>query len=198
MRGLCHALPVGQVWLNRSIDLVPGLSVVHGHEGSGKTTLLRLLAGEIAPLEGELVLAGVSARSNPQAYQAHVFWCDPQLDTHRALSCREYLTMHQQRQTGWQTGVLAAHLAALDLDSHLDKPLYALSTGTLRKLRLAAAFASTATLTLLDDPLAALDKRSVTHVMEVLHHCQQLRQRLVVVAMHDAPVGCHGINVAEW
>ncbi|MBA4254473.1 MAG: ABC transporter [Polaromonas sp.] len=198
LRDIGFTRPGGPHWQGRSAGLMPGLTVVHGEEGAGKSTLLRLLAAELLPQQGDLVLCGVSVRDHRLAYQAQVFWCDPQSDAHRALPARDYLAWHRQRHGTWQDEVLQAHLEALDLPHHLDKPLYALSTGTLRKLRLAAAFAAGAPLTLLDDPLAALDRRSIDHVMAVLHACQALSHRLVVVAMHELPRGLTGINVSDW
>ncbi len=44
------------------------------------------------------------------------------------------------------------------------KPFHALSTGTRRKVCMAAALASGAPLTLIDDPIAGLDKPSVTYL----------------------------------
>ena len=57
--------------------------------------------------------------------------------------------------------VLQHLIQAFELTPHLEKPLYMLSTGSKRKVWLAAAFASGAAVTLLDQPFAALDKASV-------------------------------------
>lgn len=198
VRELGFTRPGGPVWQHRSVEFMPGLTVLYGEEGAGKSTLLRLLAADLTPQQGDLVLCGVSARAERLAYQAQVFWCDPQSDAHQALPARDYLAWHRHRHAGWLDEVLQAHLDAMDLRQHLDKPLYALSTGTLRKLRLVAAFSAGAPLTLLDDPLAALDRRSVDHVMSVLHACQALSHRLVVVAMHQLPPGLIGVNMSAW
>lgn len=58
-RGLGYR--VGERWLLRGIHLTlaPGtVLAVLGPNGSGKTTLLRLLAGEMPPTEGEVLLEG--------------------------------------------------------------------------------------------------------------------------------------------
>ena len=59
---LCEAgASVGSDWLFRGMDLLlqPGdWSVIMGPSGAGKTTLLRLLAGLLAPGEGEARIAG--------------------------------------------------------------------------------------------------------------------------------------------
>jgi len=184
---LGFAWPGGVAWQPWSACIQPGLTLLQGGDGAGKSTLIRLLAAELRPTQGQLALAGQMAWPDAEAYRSQVFWCDPEADTHQNWVAREYLDWQRQRHIGWNEDVLQAHLDELALLPHLDKPLYALSAGSRRKLRLAAAFSAGALLTLLDDPLAALDRRSVSHVLEVLALCQSLEDRAVVVAMHEWP-----------
>jgi energy-coupling factor transporter ATP-binding protein EcfA2 len=62
-----------------------------------------------------------------------------------------------------------------------------LSTGSKRKVWLAGAFASGATVTLLDEPFAALDKASIGFVMELLEEAAHHPKRAWVLAHHEAP-----------
>jgi energy-coupling factor transporter ATP-binding protein EcfA2 len=78
----------------------------------------------------------------------------------------------------------------LSLAEHLAKPLYMLSTGSKRKVWLAAAFAAGATLTLLDDPFAALDKPSIRFVQQRLALWaapDQASARACVLALYELP-----------
>ena len=61
------------------------------------------------------------------------------------------------------------HLAGFDLTPHLAKPMYALSTGSRRKAGLAAALATGAALTLLDEPCAGLDPPSLAYLARALN-----------------------------
>jgi ABC-type Mn2+/Zn2+ transport system ATPase subunit len=79
------------------------------------------------------------------------------------------------------------HVAGFALAEHLAKPFHALSTGTRRKVCMAAALASGAPLTLIDDPIAGLDKPSVTYLAQALNSCADQPERAVVVA-HHAPL----------
>lgn len=169
-----------------SAQFGPGLGLVRGGDGSGKSTLLRLLAGSLAPQAGRLVLNGADLARHPLAYRAQVFWCDPADEALDALGARDYLALRQSQHPGWDAAVLAEDLEGLGLLPHLDKPLYALSTGTRRKLRLAAGLASGAPLTLFDDPLAALDLRSADYVLDRLDDCAEAADRVVIVAHHAA------------
>lgn len=164
----------------------PGVSLVRAGDGGGKSTLLRLLAGVLAPQAGRLTLHGAALAEQPLAYRAQVFWCDPADAALDHLGARDYLALRRGQHPAWDDAVLEDDLAALGLRDHLDKPLHALSTGTRRKLRLAAGLASGAPLTLFDDPFAALDLRSVDHVLDRLAECAESTGRALLVAHHTA------------
>ena len=68
------------------------------------------------------------------------------------------------------------------LAPHLDKPMYMLSTGSRRKLWLAAALASGRALVLLDEPTGGLDAASVGCLWGELMRCAERSDQAVVVA----------------
>lgn len=78
---------------------------------------------------------------------------------------------------------------ALGLSPHLDKPLYMLSSGSKRKVWIAAACASGAALTCVDQPFAALDFASVNVVLGLLQDAAAHSQRAWVLADYVAPAG---------
>ena len=186
VQGLTFHHPHRALFTNWSVHVGAGVGLVRGGDGSGKSTLLRLLAGVLVPQAGCLVLNGADATMHPLAYRAQVFWCDPVEAALDSLGARDYLRLRQSQHPGWDAAVLSEDLAALGLLPHLDKPLQALSTGTRRKLRLAAGLASGAPLTLFDDPLAALDRRSADYVLDRLDDCADATDRVVIVAHHAA------------
>jgi energy-coupling factor transporter ATP-binding protein EcfA2 len=103
------------------------------------------------------------------------------------VSPRDYFKSLPTRYPGVDEVLLLALAQALSLTPHLDKPMYMLSTGSKRKVWLAAAFASGAAVTLLDEPFAALDKASVNVVMELLEEAAAHTTRAWVLASFDAP-----------
>lgn len=161
--------------------------MLRGGDGSGKTTLLRLLAGELPAQGGQLQLRQTSLRDAPLAYRQLVFWTDPRstaFDQLTAVACFKSL---QGARPGFDEKLLGALTEGLSLTPHLDKPLYMLSTGSKRKVWLAAAFAAGAALTLLDEPFAALDKASIVYVLELLAEAAEHPARAWVVAHYEAP-----------
>jgi energy-coupling factor transporter ATP-binding protein EcfA2 len=74
-----------------------------------------------------------------------------------------------ERYPQFDHALLPALTEGLSLTPHLEKKLFMLSTGSKRKVYLAAAFAARATLTLLDDPYASLDRASINFVAATLN-----------------------------
>jgi ABC-type Mn2+/Zn2+ transport system ATPase subunit len=83
--------------------------------------------------------------------------------------------------------VLLELLDGLSLSDHVAKAMYMLSAGSKRKVWLAAAFASGAAVTLLDEPFAALDKASINFLTKQLETFAQNPSRAWVVADYEVP-----------
>jgi ABC-type multidrug transport system ATPase subunit len=166
-----------------------GLVLVRGGGGRGKTSLMCVLAGELAPDDGQLQLGGVWLHEQPEAYRQQLFWADPSTAVHDALTCRDYLARVQRSYPAFDEAQLNRAIEGLSLAPHLDKNIFMLSTGSKRKLWLAAAFASRAALTLLDTPFAALDKVSIRFALTLLEEAAQDNTRLWVLADYEQPEG---------
>ena len=160
MHDLAFAYPGCPLWAHWSHAWGPGVALVRGGDGAGKTTLLRLLAGQLAPTQGRLLLQGVDAAAQPEAYRRQVFWIDPRLHglpAYDGQTPAQWLQSLPAHYPQWSDAALQAHVQGWSLAQHLDKPFHALSSGTQRKIFMAAALASGAPLTLIDEPIAALE-----------------------------------------
>ncbi len=170
-----------------SAQLAPGVALVLGGDGRGKTTVQRLLAGELPPDAGRLQLGGVFLDEQPDAYRQQVFWKDPRSTAHDALTVTDYLQLVQRAYPGFDEAVLANVIDGLTLGPQLHKNLFMLSTGSKRKVWIAAAVASGALLTLLDGPFVSLDQASINFVLQVLAEATQQPTRIWVVADYVPP-----------
>ena len=172
-----------------SFTIPPGVTLVRGDDGSGKTTLMRLLAGEQQPTAGQVSIGGVTPNGQPATYRQLVFWIDPKTEAFDQTTVADFFA---SRQAAWATfdgDVLAACVRDFDLTDHLHKRLFMLSTGSKRKVWMAAAFASGAPVTLIDMPFAAVDKASGGFVIERLQQAAASQERSWVVADYEAPDG---------
>ena len=187
VRQLCFGYPERRLFQNLSLHIGAGLTLVRGGDGSGKTSLLRLLAGTLQPQSGTLALDGLTPTQGHPAWASQVFYAEPGSTAQDALHVTELRTFLQSRYANFDLPLWTALLNALDLLPHQDKHLYMLSTGSKRKFLLAAAAASCARLTLLEQPFAALDQRSVQRVQELLAEAATQTHRIWILADYLAP-----------
>ena len=175
-----------------SAAFAPGLSLIVDGEGEAKTALLRLLAGEQSPDTGSVRWRGVSVC---YVDQAQIFWRDPRA-AWPEVSPDQWAAAQAARYPGWSAPDWERHVQGLALQEHRGKELFRLSTGGRRKVLLAAALASGAPLTVVDEPEAALDWASIRYLRAAL--AEQARrssetQRVWVLAnyepMADVPWG---------
>lgn len=160
---------------------------MRGGDGRGKTTLLRLLAGALAVQSGQLHINGADLHEQPAHYKTQVFLTTPRSDAFDPLSVPDYFDAQRTKYAGFDDDVLADMTGGLGLQEHLHKQLFMLSTGTKRKVFLAAAFASNAPATLLDEPFAALDAASIEFVLRWLKTAANVHTRFFIVADFAAP-----------
>ena len=185
-RDVCFAYPQRPLLANVSLLSPTGVSLVRGGDGAGKTTLLRILAGEVTADSGQVQLGDIHSHHQATDYKKQVFWVDPRTTAFDAITPHAYWAQIQLQHAQFDAQALAGLIDGLSLTEHVDKSLYMLSTGSKRKVFLAAAIASNALLTLLDDPLAAIDKPSINFVLAQLRAAAQAAQRVYVIAHYEA------------
>ena len=167
-----------------ALNIGHGVTLIQGGEGSGKTTLLRVLAGEVT-------LPGCQLQ---RVHGSNVFWADPRSAAHDQTTVSDYFESQRTHYPQWSADLQNDLTQALGLAAHVDKPLYMLSTGSKRKVWLCAAFSSGATLTLLDEPFAALDASSIATVLDILTEAAEHPLRAWVLADYLPP---RGISLAQ-
>lgn len=196
-RDLCFSHPGRTLFSHWSADIPAGLTLVRGDDGSGKSTLLRLLAGQLPAAGGELRLQGLCLNEAPEVYRAQVFFTEPRTDAFDAWTPPQFFEAQRLRYPGFDTQALERLADGLALAGQMDKQLFMLSTGSRRKVFLAAAFASGAALTLLDMPFAALDKASIACVTGWLADAAGHTGRACVLADYVAPAGLQLASVID-
>jgi ABC-type multidrug transport system ATPase subunit len=185
VQDLSFSYPGRHVFTGWSADIHPGLTWVRGSNGTGKSTLLKLLAGALSPLAGSLTVRGIEQAASPLDYRREVFWCGPAAIAFDHLRPLDYFAFLQSLYPRFDGLAAQAVAAELGLTPFMGKRLRELSTGTQRKVWLAAAFAAGTAVVLLDEPLNALDMASVRSVRARLLRCTQDSTRAWVVVSHD-------------
>ena len=199
VQGLCFAYPGEPPLFDDWLAALPaGLTWLAGDTGSGKTTLLRLLAGEMAGqadqagAAGQRTLGGVVFERDPAAYRSQVCWFDPRDPAWDKLTPAGLMAAQRALHPRLDEPAWRRHLAGLALLAHLDKPLYALSTGSRRKAALAVALASGARLTLLDEPTGGLDAPALAYLGRALFEVAAAPGRALLLASSQGPQAVPG------
>jgi ABC-type multidrug transport system ATPase subunit len=187
--GICHRFAQGTVFSGFSADIGSGLTLLCGGESQGKTTLLRIIAGDLVPDAGTVSLDGIVPGRSSDAWHKQVFWVNPRTESFNAITTVEYIETLTRVHARMDVAHVLELADSLGLSPHIDKPLYMLSTGSRRKVFLAAAFGAGATVTLLDEPFAALDGPSMARVRQLLRDAAALSGRAWVIADYEAPAG---------
>lgn len=177
-----------------SFDVPAGVSCLCGDEGRGKSTLLRLLAGQLSAQSGSISLGASGAALSPARLQQLVAWHDAADPARDQQPVRAIL---EQRVPPEAQDQLPALLQGLSLQEHLDKPLYQLSTGSRRKVFIAATLARPSTLALIDQPGTALDAPSVRFLRETFARWAQSRERALLIADYQAPEGVPVVRLID-
>lgn len=134
-----------------------------GPNGSGKTSTIRLAAGYLLPHSGTIRRGGVDATA-AAARRATVYLADDPLVPPR-LTAREYFAFcaaarKLDENDFVESAVREAQAFGLEPEA-LDRVTTELSRGQLRKVALAAAFAGSPALLLVDEPTEALDEAGI-------------------------------------
>ncbi len=185
VQNLSFSYPGRHVFTGWSATFSTGLTWVRGSNGTGKSTLLKLLAGALPPLAGSVGVRGIDQAASPLDYRREVFWCGPAAIAFDHLKPLEYFAFLLSLYPRFDSAVAQAVATELGLTPFMGKRLRELSTGTQRKVWLAAAFAAGTAVVLLDEPLNALDMASVRSVRARLQRCAQDAATAWIVVSHD-------------
>jgi len=160
----------------------PGVTLLYGDTGTGKSALLQVIAGMLPASSGRLTVAGASLDATPEAYRRQVFFVDPTTDRFDQLTARECTASLAEGDAGLDQAKWQAIADGFSLAPHLDKKMFMLSTGSKRKVWMAAGLASGRPLVLLDEPTAGLDMPSMRCLWSTLSGFDGRQGRAVLVA----------------
>lgn len=185
--GLSFAYPSQPLFDNWSAQFTPGLHLLCGDESCGKTSLLRLLAGDLMPQAGSMQLGPYLFAEDAQSYRKQLFRTDPTSDAFDSVTPIQWFDSLRGTRSAFDVSRAEELLSQLSLQEHLNKTGHMLSTGSRRKVWLAAALASNAALVLIDQPFAALDAPSIRAVTAMLQAIGQEARRIVIIADYEPP-----------
>ncbi len=158
-----------------------------GPSGCGKTTLLRMIAGFETPDSGRIVIDGTDMTDMPpyrrpvnMMFQSYALF--PHLDVARnvAFGLRQEGMERRRREAR-----VAEMLALVQMTEYARRRPHELSGGQKQRVALARALAKMPKLLLLDEPLAALDRKLREETRLELTGIQERVGTTFLVVTHD-------------
>ena len=171
-----------------SLDIKAGeFFALLGPSGCGKTTLLRMLAGFEAPDEGRILLGGKDiAQALPHERPINMMFQNYALFPH--LSVRDNIAFGLKRAGMARADIatrVAEMVALVKLEGVEKRKPDQLSGGQRHRVALARALARRPQLLLLDEPLAALDKKLRENTQGELMELQRRLGMTFIIVTHD-------------
>ncbi len=190
-----HRFGNGEVALDgMSFTITRGeLVCVMGASGCGKSTLLRVLAGQLPPLSGDVLLNGRSLYSNLDALKRYISYI-PQED-----AFDEHLTIQENLQLA--AAIRSPHLSRRDRMRRLEAKLVelglgerrdavvgsagqkTLSGGERKRLNIGLDMISMSDIYLFDEPTSGLSSKDSEHVIEIIR--SMAHNKIIIVTIHQ-------------
>ena len=171
-----------------SLDIEKGaLFCLLGGSGCGKTTLLRMMAGLEMPTSGTIEIDGMDmAGVHPAARPVNYMFQNYALFPHMSVAKNIGYGLERAGVTGVEYDKrLAEMMALVRLEGFEKRKPDQLSGGQKQRVALARALARRPKLLLLDEPLAALDKKLREDTQFELVNIQEELGTTFVVVTHD-------------
>lgn len=158
-----------------------------GGSGCGKTTLLRMLAGFEQPTAGRIFLDGKDmAGVPPWLRPVHMMFQSYALFPHMTVETNiAYGLKHEPMTKSARAERVREMLDLVQLTPFAKRKPHQISGGQRQRVALARALARQPKLLLLDEPLAALDKKLREHTQFELMSIQERTGVTFIVVTHD-------------
>ena len=160
-----------------------GAYAITGPNGSGKSTLLQVIAGAVAPSEGNLTYVLQNNSCPPDDAFRYLSICAPYLELIEEMTLLEFFEFHKCFKPFLPSVNSAKIISILGLEKSAHKQIRYYSSGMKQRVKLAQAIFSDTPVVLLDEPCTNLDIEGISLYRSLISdYCSR---RLVMVSSND-------------
>lgn len=151
-----------------SLTVNNGLVLLQGDNGSGKTTLLKIIAG-LLPFEGNIIFNDTfSLKKQRLQFIRNINYAEAEPLYPGFLTAKEIVKLFCHAKKA-NIQFIENLLEQLHIADVYNKRVSTYSSGMVKKLSLALAFAGEPAWILLDEPLITIDKHSITTICNMIN-----------------------------
>ena len=195
-----HALGIRNIFSKVDVFFPSGLNILSGANGSGKTTLLKLIAGEHAPISGNIYFDDKELSNTPRHSRSVFLLTQNPLETLiREMSVTQNLFLASKVTTAFSLyqknitlrrllGQLRASGISIireDDESFWQRPISSLSGGEAYCVAIYCAVLSCRLVILADEPTTGLDTENYGMVRDALNSLSTSNEYTVIIVTHD-------------
>jgi ABC-2 type transport system ATP-binding protein len=143
--------------------------VIIGPNGSGKSTLLKIVSGGTTLSEGTIEYSAESKKIKPEDVFQYVSIAAPWLDVPEEYTLEEIIIFHTQFKKFIHNISAVDAIKIIGLENTREKHYRNFSSGMKQRVKLGLAILTNAPLLLLDEPVTALDAKSVAWYKDMIN-----------------------------
>lgn len=159
-----------------------------GPNGAGKSTSMKMLSGNLAPNEGEIIINGYDLLSQPKQAKAHIGYLPEQPPLYKDLSVIEFLAFCARINNIPSPNRKRAVESAIErcgLGNVKKRLIHHLSKGYQQRVGIAQAIIHTPAVVILDEPTSGLDPIQIREIRQLIKDIAQ--EHSVILSTHILP-----------
>jgi ABC-2 type transport system ATP-binding protein len=178
----------GDQWATRNVSFEVGRGEIFGligPNGAGKTTTLKVLAGLLAPTEGEATVGGL--RVDDPAHKRRIGYLPEESALYEDMTPLSYLRFFARLYEVPKAVAdqrIEETLTALQLDVRGEKKLGDLSKGQKRKVAIARSLVNDPDMVIYDEPASGLDPVVSSYILDLVKDLRK-RGKTVIFSAHN-------------
>ena len=198
IKDLSFSYESGPVLRGINLDIHQGDYVgILGENGGGKSTLLRILAGELHPDGGEILVFGKrSFTREVRKAIGYVPQVDPANQSAFPISCEEMVGLGLTGEifprfyrTRGEKEQIAYSLHHLGMEDFAKTNFHDLSGGQKQRILIAKALVKEPKVLLLDEPTVGVDEAHKKVLFDILDHMNRVHDMTVIMVTHETALG---------